>query len=85
MRLRAAVDLGKACGLTTLEEYVLNVKLHCMSLFPYDNVEKELAELKQDVDNAKECYQCGDPVMWLAPDSRCSNCTGYTPEELIGE
>ena len=29
------------------------------------------------------CYQCDAPVQWLAPDSRCGDCTRYTPHELI--
>jgi len=31
----------------------------------------------------KICYQCDAPVQWLAPDSRCGDCTRYTPHELI--
>lgn len=33
----------------------------------------------------KECYQCEKEVYWLAPDSRCGNCTRYTPEQIRGE
>jgi hypothetical protein len=33
----------------------------------------------------KECYQCENEVEWLAPDGRCGNCTGWTPEEIRGE
>jgi hypothetical protein len=83
MKLKDAVGLGQACGLKTLEEYVLNIELHCMSLFLYDDIEKELAELKAEAKNAKECYVCGVPTMWLAPDSRCGDCTGYTPDEIV--
>jgi Zn finger protein HypA/HybF involved in hydrogenase expression len=83
MKLKDAVGLGKACGLESLDEYVLNIELHCMSLFIYKDIEAELAELNLEAKNAKECYQCGDPVMWLAPDSRCGDCTGYTPEEIV--
>lgn len=28
------------------------------------------------------CYQCGEPVNWLAPDSRCKHCTRYIPDEI---
>ena len=31
------------------------------------------------------CYQCDEVVKWLAPDSRCKNCTRLTPAELQGE
>ncbi len=32
-----------------------------------------------------KCYRCDKGVSWLAPDSRCKDCTGYTPEEVRGE
>jgi hypothetical protein len=31
------------------------------------------------------CYQCEKEVKWLAPDSRCKDCTDWTPEEITGE
>lgn len=31
------------------------------------------------------CYQCEKECDYLLPDSRCGECTRYTPEELIGE
>lgn len=31
------------------------------------------------------CYQCDKEVQWLAPDSRCGECTRWTPEEIRGE
>jgi len=31
------------------------------------------------------CYQCDKPTNWLAPDSRCGDCTRYTVEEIRGE
>ncbi len=33
----------------------------------------------------KICYQCDKFTGWLAPDSRCGECTRYTPEEIKGE
>jgi hypothetical protein len=32
-----------------------------------------------------KCYQCDEVTNWLAPDSRCGNCTRLTPEEIQGE
>lgn len=34
--------------------------------------------------NVKHCYQCDKETVWLAPDSRCSTCTGCTPEDVAG-
>lgn len=33
----------------------------------------------------KTCYQCDKEVHWLAPDSRCGDCTRLTPEQVRGE
>lgn len=30
------------------------------------------------------CYQCDKAVEWLAPDSRCGDCTRMTVEEVSG-
>lgn len=30
------------------------------------------------------CYECGKPAKWLAPDSRCGNCTQVTVDEVCG-
>lgn len=32
----------------------------------------------------KRCYQCSTPTTYLFPDSRCTQCTRFTPEELTG-
>jgi hypothetical protein len=31
------------------------------------------------------CYQCDVGTSWLAPDGRCGDCTGYTPEQIRGD
>ena len=31
------------------------------------------------------CYQCDKETIWLAPDSRCGDCTSYIPTEVRGE
>lgn len=33
----------------------------------------------------KRCYQCDKAVTWLAPDSRCGDCTRMTSEEVRGD
>lgn len=35
-------------------------------------------------DAQQSCYQCDKPCNWLAPDSRCSECTRCTPDEVTG-
>lgn len=49
MKLKACLELGKACGLTTWEECYDNVYLHAPSIFCYDEIDKEILELQQDM------------------------------------
>ena len=49
MKLKECLELGKACGLTTWEECYDNVDLHAMSIFKYDEINKEILELQQDM------------------------------------
>ena len=37
MTLQDCLELGKECGLSTLDECVRNVEIHSSSLFKYDN------------------------------------------------
>jgi hypothetical protein len=38
-----------------------------------------------DMTTMHTCYQCDTKTVWLAPDGRCGDCTGCTPEEVRGE
>lgn len=48
MRLNTAIRIAKDCGLTTIEEAIMNVKMHASSMFSYDEVGKEIEELEND-------------------------------------
>ena len=45
----------------------------------FERVKHRLHEVNKSV---LTCYQCDKETTWLAPDSRCGNCTRYTPEEI---
>lgn len=49
MKLEECLEIGKACGLTTLEECYDNIYLHAGSLFTYDEISKEILELQKDM------------------------------------
>lgn len=53
MKLKDAVEIAKACGLTTIGEAVFNIKFHAMCIFEYG---KEVEEYKELIE---ECKQCG--------------------------
>ena len=63
MKLKECLELGKACGLTTWEECYANVDLHAMSIFRYNEINKEILELQQDMfainsDKFCEIFDC---------------------------
>lgn len=45
MKLKAAFNIAKSCGLTTVGEAILNIDMHSMSIFVYDEISNELKEL----------------------------------------
>ena len=49
MKLKECLELGKICGLTTWEQCYNNVDLHAMSIFKYDEINKEILELQKDM------------------------------------
>jgi len=56
MKLISAIQLGKECGLQTVEECVLNVEHQSLSLFIYDKLGDELVELEFDVEKYAKLF-----------------------------
>ena len=56
MKLISAIQLGKECGLQTVEECVLNVEHQSLSLFIYDKLGDELVELEFDVERYSKLF-----------------------------
>ncbi|WP_294402451.1 hypothetical protein [uncultured Clostridium sp.] len=48
MKLSDAVEIAKECGLTTYGEAIMNVRIHAMNIFNYDEIEDELNELVKE-------------------------------------
>lgn len=48
MKLIDAIDIAKACGLTTIGEAVFNIKIHAMNIFTYGEETKEISELEKE-------------------------------------
>jgi hypothetical protein len=82
MKLAAAIDLGNACGLLSIEECVDNVLMHAPSLFLYSAMEDECAELEAEWKAhpdyptvprlLQECAKCGGTT-WHR-DNKCLRC-----------
>lgn len=49
MRLKECMEIGKACGLYSIEECYDNIILHRLSLFEYDDISKEIEGLQKDI------------------------------------
>lgn len=45
MKIKECLEIATECGLETIEEAVLNIDMHCMNMFSYSEVEKEMEEL----------------------------------------
>ena len=48
MKLKDALEIGHDCGLSTVREAIDNIEIHGLSLFPYDEMAKELGELYKE-------------------------------------
>lgn len=53
MKLKDAIEIAEDCGLETVGEAVLNIRIHSLNLFEYG---KELEEYKELID---ECWKYG--------------------------
>lgn len=49
MKLKTCIEMGKACGLKTLGEAYDNVSIHSPSLFIWEEIEKEMQELRNEI------------------------------------
>lgn len=61
MKVKEACEIAKDCGLETIGEAILNIELHVLSLFSYDEIDKELRELYEDAKN----YHMDESVLTL--------------------
>jgi len=77
MLYKEAEEFGKECGLGFPEEFVNNVIIHCTTLFTYDNINKELNELKEDAKKNGVVFSevCGYAVDKGNALLLCSMCT----------
>jgi hypothetical protein len=48
MRLIEALNIAKACGLNTVGEAVMNISLHAVSLFPFEDLPSEFEQLESE-------------------------------------
>jgi len=75
MKLEAAREFGKELGLKSDAEYVNNITLHTLSLFGYDDFDKELRELIEDAKKAGiKFHKCGMAMI----DDKCYMCEKFT-------
>ena len=75
MKLEAAREFGKECGMQEDAEFVNNIMLHSINLFGYGDIDKELKEL---IDDAKQhgikfCEMCGAAMI----NDKCYMCEKF--------
>lgn len=71
MTLETCMEIGKECGLNTIEEWYDNIVFHAISIFSYEDITVELLELQKD-------------IFYHHPDEFCKIFTA-TKEELIAK
>lgn len=49
MNLKCCMEIGKDCGLTTIEECYDNIYNNASMIFQYRNIDKEIEELQRDI------------------------------------
>lgn len=70
-QLKSALEIGIECGLHTVSEAMLNIKLHAQSMFAYSEIESRLDQLhleSEDVfsrTNFDADSSCEDLLNWL--------------------
>ena len=64
MLIKEACEIGVACGLETLGEAVLNIKIHHANLFLNEEIQKEIGELETDMSR----YNQDDKIVDIFPD-----------------
>ena len=64
MLIKEACEIGVACGLETLGEAVLNIKIHHANLFLNKEIQKEIGELEEDMNK----YNQDDKIVDVFPD-----------------
>lgn len=48
MRLKKCLEIGRDCGLKTVRDSYVNIDLHAINIFKYDEIYKELKELSDE-------------------------------------
>lgn len=61
MKVKEACAIAEDCGLETIGEAILNIQIHAISIFSYDELDKELNELYEDAKN----YHMDESVLTL--------------------
>ena len=60
MKLNEALKIGNDCGLFTLGESLMNIRMHAGSMFSYSDIDKELDELNNDLSALQRKHKlCG--------------------------
>jgi len=78
MRLIEALKMAEACGLSTVGEAVMNIELHAGSLFPYQDLPLELAQLESEASAFDENVRVKEAIAGLLDDKypvpTCPHC-----------
>lgn len=52
MKLITALNIGRDCGLETVSEAILNIDMHAICIFRYEEIPEEMNELETEYINS---------------------------------
>lgn len=79
MKLQQALEIARSCGLETVGEAILNIKMHSTSLFAYPELDAELKELYAEA----ESVNTNTPIESLLPtEESMGDMTNETTDEI---
>lgn len=93
MKIFQFLDFGNACGCLTIEDTYHFINAHAPSMFPYDKVLKEMAEILNELKryNLATTFEDGRKTIWQLSQTplaaaldvvNCCDCTNLKFSEI---
>jgi len=74
MKIWEAISMACVCGLKTIDEAVMNIEHHAISLMPWEKINEELHELYEDAEKFKAAFGDDIPDYFQRVEDKILNC-----------
>lgn len=78
MKIQKALEIGKDCGLKTVGEAILNIRIHATNIFSIYDMERELAELEDTWNWVREHRRTPDGKSRISEDTEIQLILDYS-------